>query len=49
MSRHRRCITWTLALVLLALALPLSACGKKNDPVPPPGVPNTYPRVYPAQ
>lgn len=34
--------------VLLLLGLALAACGKKGDPQPPPGVPNTYPRVYPS-
>jgi hypothetical protein len=38
-----------LALALLALALPLGACGKKAAPGPPPNVPNTYPRQYPPQ
>ena len=37
------------ALVALALALPLAACGKKGAPEPPPGVPNTYPRTYPSE
>lgn len=34
--------------VLLLLGLALSGCGKKGDPKPPPGEPNTYPRVYPS-
>ena len=34
--------------VLLLLGLALNACGKKGDPQPSPGVPNTYPRVYPS-
>lgn len=34
--------------VLLLLGLTLAACGKRGDPQPPPGVPNTYPRVYPS-
>jgi predicted small lipoprotein YifL len=36
-----------LALALLALAL--SGCGKKGDPVPPANQPNTYPRPYPSE
>jgi predicted small lipoprotein YifL len=38
-----------LALLLLGLAFPLAACGKKGDPVPPPGEPVTYPRTYPRE
>jgi hypothetical protein len=40
------------ALALLApmlLALPLSDCGKKGPPNPPPGVAVTYPRSYPRE
>ncbi len=37
-----------IALVLLVLALPLTACGKKGEPVAPPDQPNVYPqRTYP--
>ncbi|HEV2263620.1 MAG TPA: hypothetical protein VGR79_03700 [Stellaceae bacterium] len=36
-----------LLLVAAVLALPLAACGKKNDPVPPPDQPKTYPGQYP--
>ena len=35
--------------VLAALALPIASCGKKNQPEPPPGSQNTYPRVYPSE
>jgi predicted small lipoprotein YifL len=35
--------------LLLVLAIPLAACGKKALPEAPPGEPNTYPRVYPSQ
>jgi len=38
-----------LLLVLTALIAPLAACGKKNPPAPPAGVPVTYPRTYPHQ
>jgi predicted small lipoprotein YifL len=34
--------------VVLCFGLALAACGKKGDPKPPPGEPNTYPRVYPS-
>lgn len=34
-------------LLLLGLALPLAACGKKADPSVPAGEQNTYPRTYP--
>lgn len=47
-SRRRRA-SLVLALLLALLALPLAACGKKADPVPPPGEPLEYPRPYPRQ
>jgi len=37
------------ALVLLAVVLALAGCGKKGSPQPPPGVPDTYPRIYPSE
>jgi predicted small lipoprotein YifL len=37
-----------IALLLLLVAFGLAACGRKGEPQPPPGVPNTYPRVYPS-
>lgn len=36
-----------LLLVVAVLALPLAACGKRNDPTPPPDQPKTYPGQYP--
>jgi hypothetical protein len=39
----------TLFALLFALALPLTGCGKKGAPNPPPGVPDTYPRSYPRE
>ena len=36
------------AIVLLLAVLALTGCGKKGNPQPPPGVPNTYPRTYPS-
>lgn len=43
MSLSRAAVT-----VLMILGLALAGCGKKGDPRPPPGEPNTYPRVYPS-
>jgi hypothetical protein len=34
---------------VLALALLLSACGKKGGLEPPPGQPNEFPRTYPSE
>jgi predicted small lipoprotein YifL len=40
----------TIALaLLLALLLPLAACGKKGPLEPPPGEQSTYPRIYPSE
>jgi hypothetical protein len=36
-----------LAAIALLFALALSACGKRNLPVPPPDEEVTYPRQYP--
>ncbi len=36
------------ALMLLVVVLALAGCGRKGSPQPPPGEPNTYPRVYPS-
>jgi predicted small lipoprotein YifL len=36
-------------LVALALALALTACGKKGPPEPPEGEEITYPRTYPTR
>ena len=33
--------------VLSLLVLTLAGCGRKGTPQPPPGVPKTYPRIYP--
>ncbi len=44
MSRKIACI-----LVLFLVAGALAGCGRKGDPQPPPGVPNTFPRTYPSE
>ncbi|MHA1114139.1 MAG: LPS translocon maturation chaperone LptM [Alphaproteobacteria bacterium] len=36
-------------LVILALAAPLAACGKKAPPEPPSGKESTYPKTYPSR
>jgi predicted small lipoprotein YifL len=44
---ERRHAKWVVALLILALALPLVACGKRSPPRPPPGDKTTFPKVYP--
>ena len=42
---------WDMAariVMVLMVAVLLAGCGKKGNPVPPPGEPNTYPRTYPS-
>ncbi len=46
--RGRRTALILAALMVLAMALPLAACGKKGNPEPPPGAKDeVYPRPYP--
>jgi hypothetical protein len=46
-------VTWRRLVALLLtvglLALPLAACGKRSQPQPPPGQPQTYPGHYPSE
>ncbi|MGO8919159.1 MAG: hypothetical protein ACLQJR_24935 [Stellaceae bacterium] len=44
---RRRRAGLALALLLLASAMPLAACGKKAEPGPPPGTQTVFPRTYP--
>jgi predicted small lipoprotein YifL len=37
-----------IVIVAMVVAM-LAGCGKKGNPTPPTGEPNTYPRAYPAQ
>ncbi len=39
---------FVLVLSVIALSLPLAACGKKGSPKPPSGNESQYPRQYPA-
>jgi len=39
----------TLVFIALALALALTACGKKGSPEPPEDEKLTYPRTYPSR
>ena len=34
-------------VVALLVAVLLTGCGKKGNPLPPPGEPNEYPKPYP--
>lgn len=36
-------------LLALALVLPATGCGKKDDPEPPPGSQSDFPRKYPVR
>ena len=36
-------------LLIVAFAVSLSACGRKNKPIAPDDVETTYPRTYPAE
>jgi predicted small lipoprotein YifL len=48
MDRLRRLSPAILPMILAAaVVLLIAACGKKGDPEPPPGQPNTYPQHYP--
>jgi len=47
-SARRRLPLAQIVIVMMVAAM-LTGCGKKGNPVPPPGQPNTYPRTYPAQ
>jgi predicted small lipoprotein YifL len=38
-----------LLLLVVALAAPLAACGKKGPPIPPDGQDSDYPRTYPTR
>jgi predicted small lipoprotein YifL len=44
--RRRRRVAARIVLALLVAGM-LAGCGKKGDPLPPPGEPNTFPRAYP--
>jgi len=46
-SRFLRIIV--LGLVVVGLALPVSACGKRSNPKPPSDKPISYPKSYPSQ
>ena len=45
---RRRLNTGARLVMVLMVAALLAGCGKKGNPEPPAGQPNTYPRVYPS-
>jgi len=36
-------------LLVLAVFLAMTGCGKRSAPTPPPDAPDTYPRPYPSE
>lgn len=40
---------WRRLVLLLLVTTALAGCGRKGAPLPPPNVPNTYPRTYPSE
>jgi hypothetical protein len=48
-SRTMHRLGGTQFIIVLVLAAALTACAKRNDPSPPKGEPNTYPRAYPSE
>ena len=48
-SWWRKVVGGGLLIAVVLFSLPLTGCGKKGAPEPPPGVPDTYPRPYPSE
>jgi predicted small lipoprotein YifL len=46
---HRLANLFLAVVLVLALALPLTACGKRGPLQPPPGEESHYPQKYPRQ
>jgi predicted small lipoprotein YifL len=45
----RRRLPMAQLVIVVMVAVMLAGCGKKGNPTPPSGEPDTYPRTYPAQ
>ena len=45
----RRPTAAALTIAALMIVLALGGCGRKGNPQPPAGEPNTYPRAYPSE
>ena len=44
----RALVIGSRVVMVLMVAVLLAGCGKKGNPQPPAGEPNTYPRQYPS-